>query len=147
MVTRVYESVVHAPVRDVWDFHSSAKALEVLTPPGKRLRALSKDLVVRNGALHELETRQFGLRLVWAARISEVTPPNGFTDVAEKSPFAFWRHRHEFRPQGEDTLLTDSLTYALPFGPLGRLVDWLFVKNQIDALFAFRHAATKAALE
>lgn len=147
MVHRVYEMFLKVPVEKVWEFHSSAEALNALTPPGKHLRVLSSDLAVRNGALHELESQQFGMRLVWAARISDVTPPFGFTDTAEKSPFAFWQHRHEFRPEGNGTRLVDTLTYALPFGPLGQLADWLFVRRQVDSLFAFRHAATKNELE
>ena len=147
MVTRIYQVLVHANVESVWQFHSSAEALKLLTPPGKQLRALSQDLEVKDGALHELETHQFGMRLVWAARISDVNPPFGFTDTAERSPFAYWQHRHEFKPQGEDTLLIDTLSYALPMGPLGSIADRLFVRRQIDELFAFRHAATKLALE
>ena len=35
----------------------------------------------------------------------------------------------------------DVVHYALPFGWLGRLAHWLFVRRQLDAIFAHREAA------
>ncbi len=144
MPTVVYECLLPVPVERVWEFHASAEALYALTPPNRVMRALSDDLEVREGAEHVFAFRQFGIPMVWRARIESVRPPNEFTDVALSSPFLEWRHRHEFLalPDGS-TLLRDTLTYR---PPLGALADRLFVRRQLDALFAFRHARTREAL-
>ena len=33
----------------------------------------------------------------WRVRIESVEPPNRIVDVAERSPFASWRHEHIFQ--------------------------------------------------
>jgi ligand-binding SRPBCC domain-containing protein len=105
------------------------------------------DLEVREGALHVLRIRQFGVPVVWRARISEVDPPHGFTDTAERSPFKFWRHRHEFLPGEGSSILRDTLSYEAPLGILGSLARRLFIDRDVERLFRYRHEATKRILE
>lgn len=136
-----------APVEAVWEFHASVAALPKLTPPDRTVRIVSDELRVVNGALHELEIRMKGIRLRWNARITEVQPPRQFVDTAERSPFAAWQHRHAFHPENGGTRITDTVDYRLPFGPVGALVDYLFVRHDLDAMFAYRHQATRQALE
>lgn len=143
MPTLTFESCLDAPPEDVARFHGSLDALARLSPPGTQVEILGEDTEVRDGALHVLRIRRGPFSMVWKARISEVGP-HGFTDTAEQSPFAAWRHRHDFLPHGPGTLLRDTVEYALPFGVLGRLADRLFVQRQIEALFAHRHRCYKA---
>lgn len=142
----VVESVLPCTPQELWEFHASAEALMALTPTNRRVEVLSEDLAVRDGALHILRVRQFGIPLVWHARISEVDPPRGFVDTAERSPFAYWRHHHEFLPHPEGALLRDTVMYQLPFGPLGMIADWLFVRRDLETMFAFRHKHTQELL-
>lgn len=144
---KVFETKVNASPEEVWKFHSSAKSLEILTPRNRRARLVSSQMAVEDDALHVMQIRLFGIiPVVWKARISQVTPPYGFTDDAEKSPFKFWRHRHDFIPDGDGTLIRDRITYAVPFGILGKLVNKVYISKDIDGLFAYRHEATKKAL-
>lgn len=148
MYTKVFELRVDASPEKVWEFHSSAQALSKLTPPNKRVKLLSRDLSVFDGAIHEMRIMLFGfIPSTWRARIDQVTPPYGFTDQAEKSPFAFWRHRHDFIPDGDGTIIRDIVVYEMPFGKLGKAVHKLLLSKDIERLFAFRHQATKKALE
>lgn len=145
---KVFETKVDASPEEVWKFHSSAKSLETLTPRNRRAKLISSEMAVEDDALHVMRIRLFGIiPVVWKARISQVTPPYGFTDQAEKSPFKFWRHRHDFIPDGEGTLIRDMIAYIVPFGKLGKLVNKIYVSKDIDSLFAFRHEATKKALD
>ena len=147
MTKKVYETLIDAPVEAVWEFHQSVEALKALTPPGRRVEVLSEDTAVRDGAIHRLKVRQFGIPLIWEAEISEVDPPNGFTDTARASPFRVWKHRHAFIAEGSKTRLKDTVEYEAPFGFLGRIADKLFISRDIDRLFAFRHRATQQSLE
>lgn len=144
---KVFETRIAATAEELWSFHASAEALKVLTPPGRKLVPISTDLRVENGLLHVMGFRQFGLPMVWKARISEVDPPFGFVDTAEQSPFAFWQHRHSFIRDGEGSILRDEIEYAPPGGPLAGLINRLMVSNDLDCLFAFRHSVTKQELE
>lgn len=143
MYTKVFELRVPAPVGRVWEFYRSGSSLEKLSPPGSHVRMATPDAKVEEGALHEIRMRKFGLPIKWLARISQVTPPYGFTDQAEKSPFAFWRHRHDFIPDGEGTLIREILVYEMPFGKLGKAVHKLRVEKDIEALFAYRQEVMK----
>lgn len=143
----MWESRLSAKVEDVWDFHRSAEALRMLTPPDRKIIEFGSDLEVRNGALHVLHLSVFGISIEWRARISDVNPPNGFVDTAEKSPFTYWRHQHEFLPIDSGTLLRDTVEYQPPFGPIGRLANALFIQQDLNRLFEFRHSATRKALE
>lgn len=143
MVVR-YESVLPGSPEEVWRFHAEPGAIERLTPPGRKMEIVGT-MPLENGALHVLRFRLGPLRLEWHARISEVDPPFGFTDTAERSPFRRWVHRHRFEPHAQGCLLVDEIEFEMPFGPLGRLA-LPFVKRDIDRTFAFRHAQTVRAI-
>ena len=138
----LFETPLPCSPERLWEFHSSADALALLTPPSRKVEVLGGDLQVRQGALHVIRVRQFGVPIVWHARIVECEPPARFVDVAERSPFAFWRHEHAFLPHPGGSLLRDTVEYRLPFGPLGAIADRAFVRRDLERLFAFRHAAT-----
>lgn len=143
----VFETVIRCSQQELWDFHASVSALTKLTPPGTHVIILSDDTAVTEGNLHVLRVKKMGIPIVWKARIHEVTPPSGFTDTAEKSPFARWTHRHAFLETPEGTLLRDTVEYQLPGGPLGVVVNALVVERDLKNMFRFRHQVTKAELE
>jgi hypothetical protein len=39
--------------------------------------------------------------------------------------------------------MNDILHYAIPFGPIGRLANTMFVSKQIEKIFAYREKAIK----
>ncbi len=147
MLTKRYESVLKADVGAVWSFHSSAEALNALTPGSRKMRFISSDLAVREGAVHEFRVKVGPLWVTWKAQLSAVDPPHGFVDSALKSPFKTWIHKHEFISHPAGTLIRDTIEYDVPFGILGALANRLFISKDIDRLFAFRHKATVMLLD
>jgi len=147
MVTRVFESVIHATPEAVRDFHNDVKALTLLTPPDQTVEIIGDTTAVKDGALHVLRIKMWNrIPVIWKARISNVSE-SGFTDTAEKGPFAVWRHKHEWLPHPEGTLLRDTVTYSAPGGPFAAIAHALFVNKNVAAMFAHRHAVTKRELE
>ncbi len=147
MVTKVYETLIDAPVQQVWDFHSSANALRLLTPPEDHIELISRNLEVREGATHEYRLKKFGRRHLWRARISDVKPPYTFTDTAEHSPFAYWKHVHEFIEDPQGTLVKDTVTYKASGWLFSGLVNALVVEEAVDRLFKYRHMSTHEFIE
>jgi ligand-binding SRPBCC domain-containing protein len=150
MPTLVFETTVRAPLERVWAFHEDvAAALPALSPPAAGVKIESADLPVRPGSRIVITARgPLGIRLRWVARVVEHTPPRAdhtgalahFVDEQESGPFKSWRHEHTFVGIDErSTRLTDRVTYAVRFGPLGRLADRLFVRRQVEAMFRHRH--------
>lgn len=149
LITKTFETKIRCTPTALWEFHSSADVLKLLTPANRKLKPLSEDLSVREGAIHELQFSFLGIPGKWVAELVEVAPPIRFVDFAKKSPFKYWRHTHEFVATDEEgiTLLRDTVTYEIPFGALGALVNRLLISRDIDAMFKHRHKVTKDAME
>lgn len=151
MPTLVFEMEVDAPLQEVWEFYDTIETLFRLTPPDTRIRLADVPEPMRPGVVYRLRMRRWGVvPLKWDAEIVAYDPPNGFVDrqVPGKGPFRSWEHQHQFAAVGENrTRLTDRVTYAVPLGALGRIADRLFVRRDIEKMFAYRHRITKDALE
>jgi ligand-binding SRPBCC domain-containing protein len=143
--TLVFESEVGASVQQLWEFHRDVSALKKLAPPGATVTIVGDTTAVEEGAIHELVVRRGFVPIRWVARIHDVSE-SGFTDTAVRSPFAAWSHKHEFLAGPNGSILRDTVTFALPFGPLGKLVAKLFVIKDITRMFEHRHAVTRAEL-
>jgi ligand-binding SRPBCC domain-containing protein len=85
------------------------------------------------------------LRAQWIARITEFEWNHHFADVQQKGPFKRWHHRHEFveetRAGTNGTLVRDVIEYEVGSGPLGALVNTLFIERQMRRTFAERQKA------
>lgn len=85
-------------------------------------------------------SHRFPLTVRWRIVVAELKRNRTVVDEAVRSPFAPWRHEHRFEPIDEShTLMTDDLTYRLPFGIMGRLADRLMVRRVLQRMFAERH--------
>lgn len=125
------------------ELHADPRALEWLSPPGKRVRVVERPERIADGAVVVLEVAPFGVPIRWVSRIEEWRPPFGFVDVQVKGPFARWRHEHVF----EEGALVDRVDYEVPLARAGgRLVDLAFVRPDLRRMFRFRHEATAARL-
>ncbi len=138
------------PVEDVFAFHLDTRNAALISPEGTRILAVEGTFPVRTGAEVTMRMRQrpTPFAMTWRVRIEEVLAPTRIVNVAERSPFAQWRHEHLFAPlENGGTRMTDRVTYRLPGGPLGRIVDRLLVRRQLGAAFEERHRRTRHLLE
>ena len=83
------------------------------------------------------------IRQDWVVELSNVNPPNGFTDRASKSPFKDWSHNHIFKGDATRSTLRDELFFTAPAGVIGRLVSIVV----LTILFKYRHIRTKALVK
>lgn len=141
---------IAAPVEDVYAFHLDARNAALISPPGARVSDVAGPCPLTEGAVVEMRIRAPGLPVAprWRVRVAELRAPLVIVDVAERSPFAEWRHEHRFQALDRGrTLMTDRVAYRLPGGPLGRAADRLVVRRRLAAAFAERHRRTRAVLE
>lgn len=133
------EQRIARPVAEVFAFFADATNLEAVTPPWLRFRILSpRPIAMRAGALIVYRLRWGWLPLRWVTEIEEWQPPFRFVDVQLRGPYALWHHTHTFEFHEGGTLMRDSVRYALPLGPLGRLAHRLFVRRDLEAIFDYR---------
>jgi ligand-binding SRPBCC domain-containing protein len=135
--TLIREQVVPGSPEQVFPFFAEARNLERITPPWLAFKVLSAD-AMRVGALIEYRLTLHRVPIKWLTRIEEWVPGERFVDAQLHGPYALWHHTHEFEPHGEDTLMRDTVRYALPLGPLGEIAHRLFVRRDIERIFDYR---------
>ncbi len=123
----------------VFDIFRNPRNLEAFTPPWLSFRILStSEEIVREGTRIRYRLSLAGFPLSWESRITEYVELSHFADEQLSGPYRRWYHRHTFRVVPGGVEMTDVVDYALPFGPLGRLVHWLIVRHQLRAIFDYR---------
>lgn len=89
----------------------------------------------------------FGLPLRMTSQITAISPPHGFTDEQTRGPFRYFTHEHLFRPNGAGTLMIDRVSFAAPFGILGRVVEHLllakYMRRLIEQRNSFLHSVAR----
>ena len=77
-------------------------------------------------------TSHFGMSLTRTTAIVAATPPLSFREEQVDGPFASFSHVHEFERIDDDhTLVDDQIDYELPWGPLGTLLDRVYVEGYL----------------
>lgn len=133
------EQVVPKPLDEVFEFFARPENLEAITPGSLRFHILTPSPIqMHPGTLIDYELRLSGVPIHWRTLITAYDPPRLFIDEQLKGPYAFWHHRHTFTAVDGGTRIEDEVHYALPFGPLGRLVHGLYVGRSVRGIFAHR---------
>jgi ligand-binding SRPBCC domain-containing protein len=141
------EQLLPQPPERAFEFFSDAVNLEAITPPWLGFRVLTPERVeMGEGALIEYRLRLHRVPLRWLTRIEVWDPPARFVDVQVRGPYRHWRHTHSFEPTGGGTLMRDVVRYEIPYGPLGRVAEALFVRRDLERIFDHRRDAVAAAL-
>ncbi len=133
----------HLPVtpEEAWDFFSSPRNLDAITPPDLGFRILhDPEEKMHEGQIITYKVRIApGIRVPWVTEIKAVEPPVAFVDEQRAGPYRFWHHRHAFEPVADGGVrMTDVVHYALPLGPVGSLVHALFVRRKLEWIFKCR---------
>lgn len=141
------EQVLPGSPAEVFPFFADARNLEAITPPILRFEVVTPGAIaMRVGTLIQYRLTLRGLGVDWLTSIQEWDPPRRFVDVQVRGPYRLWHHTHEFAPHAGGTLMTDTVRYAIGFGPLGELAARAFVHRDIARIFDYRHAAVVDAL-
>jgi ligand-binding SRPBCC domain-containing protein len=141
---------IQAPVDEVFRFHLDTRNAPRISPDAARFLAIEGTFPVSVGSRVTLRVKQppAPFAQTWVVRIDDIRPGRLIVDVAERSPFAEWRHEHRFEPlEDGGTRMTDHITYRLPAGPLGRLADRVAGRRVLERMFEERHAKTRALFE
>ncbi len=129
-----------APRDQVFAFFSDPANLEALTPPWLAFEVLTPAPLPRGeGAVFDYRIRVRGLPIRWRTLIESFVPGERFVDRQIAGPYALWHHTHRFEDlPGGGTRMTDQVRFRLGWGPLGRLVAALWVRRDVERIFAYR---------
>ena len=84
------------------------------------------------------EATHFRIRQQLTAEVVQYDQPHHFRDTMLRGAFRRFDHDHHFAAVGDTTLMTDHFDYTSPFGPLGRLVDAVYLKRYMTGLLRER---------
>ncbi len=143
METYARRSPIAASSGALFRWHAQPGAFERLTPPWEPVEILERPAALEDGSRAVLAIRIGPFRKRWIAEHRACRPGVGFDDVQISGPFARWHHRHRMHARGpERSELVDHIEYALPFGPLGRLLGGRSVQRKLERMFRYRHEIT-----
>lgn len=135
-----YKQLIKAPIQEVWDFFSAPANLSKITPPQMNFKIIDMqgDKMFAGQIIRYRVTVLPLVRVGWTTEITEVENGVTFVDEQRKGPYSLWRHRHTFRETAVGVEMTDVVEYAIPFGLMGRLANFLFVAREVKRIFAYR---------
>lgn len=140
-----FTAIVPRSLSETWAFFSRPENLEKLTPEDVsfKIKTPVQGVEMYPGMAIQYRVSPFpGVGMDWVTEITQIQQHKYFVDDQRVGPFALWHHQHHFRAlSDEKTEMKDILHYQAPFGPLGTLADWLFVRKQVEGIFTAREEA------
>ena len=124
-------------MEEVFDFFADVRNLNLITPPWLAFEILTLgEINMGVGALIDYRLKLHGVSLSWTSEMTIWDPHRMFVDTQVRGPFKEWHHMHSFKEIDSTTTdITDKVDYRVP---AGRLVHRLFVKRDLEAIFAYR---------
>ena len=141
------ELFIPTDIETVWMFFAMPQNLNKVMPGNTKFEFLTdvQGEMVYKGMKIKYKIRPLlNIPFLWVTEIKEVMYRYRFTDIQLKGPFAVWEHTHTFTSVAGGVKMTDDLKYALPLGPLGNIVNALFMRKRLQNLFDDRAKAVKA---
>ncbi len=146
MQTFIKSSYINCDTKSLFDFHLDTNNLTKITPTNIKVELLTKNFKPVVSQILKIKSTKYFIPMMWEVKIEKIEEPNLLVDIALKSPFAFWEHKHIFIKHGNMSELKDVITFKMPFGILGVLLSF-FVKKDLQNMFDYRHKITKNILE
>jgi ligand-binding SRPBCC domain-containing protein len=125
---------------EAWDFFSSPRNLDSITPPDLGFR------IVHCPAekMHEGQIIEYRVKILpavwvpWVTEIKGVDEGRSFIDEQRFGPYKFWHHLHAFEAVEGGVKVHDLVHYIMPLGPLGSIAHLLFARRKLQRIFDFR---------
>jgi ligand-binding SRPBCC domain-containing protein len=142
---------VDAPIERVFDLARSVDLHMVSTAATKEtvVAGVNQGLM-GSGDSVTWRARHFGLWHKLTSQITQFNPPTHFRDSMVRGWFRRFDHDHRFEqsgPGGEGTVMRDVFDFTSPCGPLGWLVNRVFLTRYMRLLLQERNRIIKQAAE
>lgn len=141
-------TLIHAPVERVFNLsrhialhkksmeHTGEKAIAGVTTG-----MINLGETVTWEAKHLMKKRRF------TSRITSMKLYESFTDEMVKGDFKSFKHEHHFKQINNGTIIIDILTYEVPYGVIGQLVNNLYLHRYLESLINKRNEVIKEYAE
>lgn len=147
MIYTLYrEQIIPADIEEVWAYFATPRNLNEMTPPDMDFEFVrGGDEPMYPGQVIQYKVAILpGVRVRWLTQITHVEDRIRFIDEQRAGPYRLWIHEHRFEALADGVRMTDQVTYALPFGPLGNLVHAVYIRRRLAQIFDYRREKVKA---
>jgi len=137
------EQIIACDLQLAWDFISTPKNLDLITPPNMCFEIIT-DVPEKmyDGLLIQYRV---GIPLLgkqnWLSELKHIREGHSFVDEQLIGPYKLWYHYHEVTQVEGGVKFTDRVHYAPPFGPLGTLAHAIYIKRELERVFSYRKEA------
>jgi len=133
-------SFVPLSLDEAWAFFSDPRNLATITPPsmGFVIKTESAAKMYPGMIIAYTVRPMLGIPVNWVTEITHVRDREFFVDEQRSGPYAMWHHEHHFKPVEGGVEMTDIVSYRLPFGPVGDMVNALVVAARVRGIFDYR---------
>ena len=133
---------------EVFAFFKTPENLEQITPKNLNFRIITPSpILMEEGTLIEYQIKLFGIPLYWRTLIKEYNPPDNFRDLQLNGPYDTWDHTHIFKECKNGVMMVDRIKYSIPFGIIGRLAHFIWVKAELRRIFNHRYKVIEQIFE
>lgn len=103
--------------------------------------------LIENNETVTWRAKHLGFYQTHTSKIVDMEKPYQFTDYMLKGTFKSLHHQHIFEECEGGTLMTDILEFESPFGIIGKLFNFFFLKNYMKNFIVERNEIIKKTAE
>ena len=135
-----YSQKLPISLNEAWDFLSSPNNLELITPRHMDFNITDWDeKKAYPGQIIQYTVKPLlGVKINWVTEITQVKDKEFFIDEQRFGPYSFWHHKHFLKEVENGILIEDVIHYRIPLGPIGVLVNFLFINSKLNSIFKYR---------
>lgn len=140
MTTLKFEQELPISLEEAWGFFSSPANLNLITPPKMDFKILSEvpENMYAGMFIRYTVKPMMNIPMHWVTEITHVDHLHFFVDEQRIGPYKIWHHEHHFQKTEKGVLMTDLLNYEAPYGPLGNLLNRIWIRKQVQQIFDYR---------
>lgn len=133
-------TVVSAPIDQVYLAHRNVAKLSSFISDSLEVEPISTNGELGKGEVLELYLGRFGIKRRCKIKVEDMVENKKIEIKQELGLFRSYRHTVRFSDHGGGkTLVEDFVSYRLPFGILGHLVDDLFFHADLKKIIEARY--------
>ena len=135
-----YSQKLPISLNEAWDFLSSPSNLELITPKSMDFNITDYDKKkAYSGQIIQYTVKPLlGIKINWVTEITQVQDKEFFVDEQRFGPYSFWHHKHFIKEIENGVLMEDVIHYKIPLGPIGVLLNFLFINSKLKSIFKYR---------
>jgi ligand-binding SRPBCC domain-containing protein len=139
---------IQAPIERCFDLARSIDFhLVTAAATGERAIGGRTSGLIELGEVVTWRAKHLGVWQNLTVKLTALDRPRYFQDAMVKGAFAAMQHDHHFEHQGGTTTMLDRFDYRSPLGPLGALVDRLFLTSYLRRFLLERARILRSAAE